>query len=297
MSSLKNLFWLLAQANTNPYPFKLSFVGNTNFRLSFQGMFVFTCFSFLRLSFSLMFWSVSNISSNSSMALWEDATFCCSNSALLIWWQNVWTGTGTRAESLPWTLETPSMGTWGQVRGKTSVCICTYWMFKADEAKVSLWWWLWFSFTWSESINYIFKHFILAQDLSICTHTCTVRRYCIWSLIALSRYSGTERMLCWWSIRNDTSLVANSSSRSHSTALPRTQPENVWTIWKENHKKKPYRKVRKSRAVKQPLWHTKLIIMNKKKKPPSCAFLRKKRKERKMKINHWPSGIKLVLQN
>lgn len=62
-------------------------------------------------------------------------------------------------------------------------------------------------------------------------YTCDVRRYCIWSLMAPSRYSGTERMLCWWSIKNDTSLVANSSSKSHSSALPRTQPENVWTIW------------------------------------------------------------------
>lgn len=80
-----------------------------------------TCFSFLRLSLSLMFWSISRISSNSSMAFWEDASFCCSNSAPLIWWQNVWMGIGTQAESPPSTLETPSMGTWGQESGKTSV--------------------------------------------------------------------------------------------------------------------------------------------------------------------------------
>lgn len=68
------------------------------------------------------------------------------------------------------------------------------------------------------------------------TLTCAVRKHWTWSLMAPSRYSGTDRMLCWWSIKKEINLVAKSSSKSHSTALPRTQDENVWTIWKSNEK-------------------------------------------------------------
>lgn len=163
-------------------------------------LYVVTCFSFLRLCFSFKFWSVRSISSSSSMAFWEDASFCCSNSVLLIWWQKVWMETGAKAESPPsWS---PSLLT-------------------------GIW--------WGESVNpWMHCHglTVTAPQAPGCRIlTCTVRRYCMWSFIALSRYSGTERICSWWSSRKETSLVASSSSRSHSTALPRMQPENVCTIW------------------------------------------------------------------
>lgn len=63
-----------------------------------------------------------------------------------------------------------------------------------------------------------------------------------WTLLRWDRCSstwlrsldGTWKMVLWCSIIKVTSLVASSSSKSISSTEPRTQWENICTIWRES---------------------------------------------------------------